>query len=157
VLGHQFNVNEYTTQELLEKVQLADSLFDQVSAPQEATLDSAFLLTASNMHAAKARAMKSGAGAFDIDDFVSKLITFMGGRRGGGGGGGGGRGDRPSQADADYDEDEDASEEDDDDDDESDEPLDWERIGRKALAKSRRIPVMDFMCAIINRLVFFFC
>ncbi|KAI0278475.1 Nse4 C-terminal-domain-containing protein [Russula aff. rugulosa BPL654] len=87
--GHQFNVNEYTTQELLERVQLADSLFDQVSAPQEATLDSAFLLTASNMHAAKARAMKAGAGAFDIDDFVSKLITFMGGRRGGGGGGGG--------------------------------------------------------------------
>lgn len=27
--GHQHNVNEYTTQELLEKVQLADSLFDQ--------------------------------------------------------------------------------------------------------------------------------
>jgi len=86
--GHQFNVNGYTTLELLEKVQLADSLFDQVSAPQEATLDSAFLLTASNMHAAKARAMKAGAGAFDIDDFVSKLITFMGGRRAGGGGGG---------------------------------------------------------------------
>jgi hypothetical protein len=28
-LGHQINANEYTTQELLEKVQLADSLFDQ--------------------------------------------------------------------------------------------------------------------------------
>lgn len=27
--GHQLNVSEYTTQELLEKVQLADSLFDQ--------------------------------------------------------------------------------------------------------------------------------
>ena len=27
--GHQLNVNEYTTQELLEKVHLADSLFDQ--------------------------------------------------------------------------------------------------------------------------------
>jgi len=27
--GHQFNVNGYTTLELLEKVQLADSLFDQ--------------------------------------------------------------------------------------------------------------------------------
>lgn len=140
---HQFNVNEYTTQELLEKVQLADSLFDQVSAPQEATLDSAFLLTASNMHAAKARAMKAGAGAFDIDDFVSKLITFMGGRRGGGGGGGAGPKDRRDrQADADYDEDVDDDEEDDD---EDDEPLNWERIGRKALAKSRRIPVMDFM------------
>ena len=29
MLGHQLNVSEYTTQELLEKVQLADSLFDQ--------------------------------------------------------------------------------------------------------------------------------
>jgi non-structural maintenance of chromosomes element 4 len=119
-----------------------------VSAPQEATLDSAFLLTASNMHAAKARAMKAGAGAFDIDDFVSKLITFMGGRRGGGGGGGAGPKDRRDrQADADYDEDVDDDEEDDD---EDDEPLNWERIGRKALAKSRRIPVMDFMCVIIH-------
>ncbi|KAH9992638.1 Nse4 C-terminal-domain-containing protein [Russula vinacea] len=135
--GHQLNVNEYTTQELLEKVQLADSLFDQVSAPQEATLDSAFLLTASNMHAAKARAMKAGAGAFDIDDFVSKLITFMGGRRGGG---------QPKtgtilllrkaakRMTMTREEDE-----------EDDEPLNWERIGRKALAKSRRVPVMDFM------------
>jgi hypothetical protein len=90
------------------------------------------------MHAAKARAMKAGAGGFDIDDFVSKLITFMGGRRGGGGPKD--RGER--QADADYDEDVD----DEEDDDEGDEPLNWERIGRKALAKSRRIPVMDFMC-----------
>lgn len=99
------------------------------------------------MHAAKARAMKAGGGGFDIDDFVSKLITFMGGRRGGGGGGGGAgpkdRGER--QADADYDEDVD----DEEDDDEDDEPLNWERIGRKALAKSRRIPVMDFMCVLI--------
>jgi hypothetical protein len=169
-------VNEYTTQELLEKVQLADSLFDQgksrdpsspllggcfltsfvsftlflcssyrprprpatvvpVSAPQEATLDSAFLVTASNMHAAKARAMKAGGGAFDIDDFVSKLITFMGGRRGGGGGGAGAN-DSPAAS----------NDVDDDDDDDDDEPLDWQRIGRKALAKSRRVPVMDFMC-----------
>jgi hypothetical protein len=95
------------------------------------------------MHAAKARAMKAGAGAFDIDDLVSKLITFMGGRRGGGGAGPKDRG-RPSQTDADYDEDVD-----DEEDDEDDEPLNWERIGRKALAKSRRIPVMDFMCVIV--------
>ncbi|KAH9978578.1 Nse4 C-terminal-domain-containing protein [Lactifluus volemus] len=132
--GHQHSVNEYTTQELLEKVQLADSLFDQVSAPQEATLDSAFLVTASNMHAAKARAMKAGTGAFDIDDFVSKLITFMGGRRGGAG-----PKDHPNRG-----EDDDYGEEDDDDDDD-DQPLDWEKIGRKALAKSRRVPLMDFM------------
>lgn len=152
-LGHQINANEYTTQELLEKVQLADSLFDQgvcvfpciyplfsqihllVSAPQEATLDSAFLVTASNMHAAKARAMKAGAGAFDVDDFVSKLITFMGGRRGEAG--------PKDRASGGTDEDEEEEEEDYDGDDE---PLDWEKIGRKALAKSRRVPVMDFMC-----------
>ncbi|KAH9083498.1 binding domain of Nse4/EID3 to Nse3-MAGE-domain-containing protein [Lactarius deliciosus] len=132
--GHQINANEYTTQELLEKVQLADSLFDQVSAPQEATLDSAFLVTASNMHAAKARAMKAGAGAFDVDDFVSKLITFMGGRRGEAG--------PKDRASGGTDEDEEEEEEYDGD----DEPLDWEKIGRKALAKSRRVPVMDFMC-----------
>ena len=104
-----------------------------VSAPQEATLDSAFLVTASNMHAAKARAMKAGAGAFDVDDFVSKLITFMGGRRGEAG-----PKDRASGGT-----DEDEEEEEDYDGD--DEPLDWEKIGRKALAKSRRVPVMDFM------------
>jgi len=37
-----------------------------VSAAQEATLNSAFLVTASNMHAAKARAMKVDMGAFNI-------------------------------------------------------------------------------------------
>jgi hypothetical protein len=100
------------------------------------------------MHAAKARAMKAGAGSFDIDDFVSKLITFMGGRRAGGAGGG--PKDRPAQgeeADADDDDDDDEEEE-----DEDDEPLNWERIGRKALAKSRRVPVMDFMCVAIAHL-----
>ena len=71
--------------------------------------------------------MKSGQGAFDIDDFVSKLITFMGGRK---------------PLDEKLPDDSDVEEVDD-----GDAPLDWEKIGRKALAKSRRIPVMDFMCA----------
>ena len=82
--------------------------------------------------------MKAGAGAFDVDDFVSKLITFMGGRRGGGGAG------PKSRHAGEYNDDEDEDDEDDEEDD--DEPLNWERIGRKALAKSRRVPVMDFMC-----------
>lgn len=76
--------------------------------------------------AAKARAMKSGQGAFDIDDFVSKLITFMGGRK-----------------PLDLADDDDGDDELDDGD--GDAPLDWEKIGRKALAKSRRVPVLDFM------------
>ncbi|KAI0051808.1 hypothetical protein FA95DRAFT_138999 [Auriscalpium vulgare] len=122
--GGQGGINDYTTQQLLEKVHVADSLFGQVSAPQEATLDSAFLVTASNMGAAKARAMKAGGGAFDVDDFISKLITFMGGRRG-----------EPVDVVADSDVEDDGG----------DTPLDWEKIGRKALAKSRRVPAMDFM------------
>ena len=88
------------------------------------------------MHAAKARAMKAGAGAFDVDDFVSKLITFMGGRRGE-------AGQPKDRASGGTDEEEEEEEEDYDGDDQ---PLDWEKIGRKALAKSRRVPVMDFMC-----------
>ena len=46
----------------------------QVKGPQEATLDSHFLLMASTMGAQKARTMKSGSGLFDIDDFVAKLV-----------------------------------------------------------------------------------
>ncbi|KAI0062919.1 hypothetical protein BV25DRAFT_1870107 [Artomyces pyxidatus] len=120
--GKETNASDFTTQQLLEKVHLADTLFDQVSAPQEATLDSAFLLTASNMGAAKARAMKAGGSAFDVDDFISKLVTYMGGRRG-----------------EHLEEGSDAGDED------GDIGLDWEKIGRKAMAKSRRVPTMDFM------------
>ncbi|THH19961.1 hypothetical protein EW146_g1321 [Bondarzewia mesenterica] len=120
--GAPLNINDYTAQQLVDKVQRADSLFHRVAAPQEATLDSAFLVLASNMGATKARAMKSGSGAFDMDDFISKLITFMGGRRG-----------------------EQLSDDSDMEDGDADIPLDWEKIGRKALAKSRRVPAMDFM------------
>lgn len=95
-----------------------------MKGPQEATLDSHFLLMASNMGAQKARAMKSGSGAFDVDEFVSKLITFMGGRK-------------PLDGHA--------EDSDTDDRDEAGLFLDWAKIGRKALAKSRRVPAMGFM------------
>lgn len=91
-------------------------------------MDSNLLLRATMKSAMLARGMKSGSGAFDVDDFVSKLITFMGGRR-----------NAEIREDA-----TDDTYEDEDDDDGS--PLDWERIGWKAMAKSRRVPVMDFMC-----------
>ncbi|KAF8893982.1 Nse4 C-terminal-domain-containing protein [Infundibulicybe gibba] len=108
VEGQKSNPNDYTAEQLTNQVHQADALFNKVKGPQEATLDSHFLLVASSMGAQKARAMKSGSGAFDIDEFVSKLSTFMGGHKTG-----------------DF--------------------LDWEKIGRKALAKSRRVPVMGFM------------
>lgn len=76
------------------------------------------------MGAQKARAMKSGSGAFDVDEFVSKLITFMGGRK---------LQDKlPDESDA-------------EDGDDGEGHLNWDKIGRKALAKSRRVPVMGFM------------
>ena len=93
-----------------------------VKGPQEATLDSHFLLMASSIGAQKARAMKSGSGAFDVDEFISKLVTFMGGGKSLGG----------DQSANGTDEDDEAT-------------MDWEKIGRKALAKSRRVPVMGFM------------
>ncbi|KAJ6625515.1 Nse4 C-terminal-domain-containing protein [Mycena sp. CBHHK59/15] len=120
---HQANLNEYSAEQLTDQVKKADELFNKVKGPQEATLDSAFLLMASNMGAQKARAMKSGSGSFDIDDFVAKLVTFMGGGK---------------QLNVD-----DGSDGEDADDNGA--PLDWSRIGRKALAKSRRVPAMGFM------------
>jgi len=97
-----------------------------VKNPTEATLDSTVLRNVSSIGAQKARAMKLGSAAFDLDDFVSKLAIFMGGRH--------------ELAD-------DASELDDID----DSVLDWEKVGRRALAKSRRVPVMGFMFVISRR------
>ncbi|TBU28868.1 Nse4 C-terminal-domain-containing protein [Dichomitus squalens] len=120
---------DISTDEVADQLRQADLLFKEVQGIQEATNDSNLLVQISQIGAAKARAMKSGSGAFDTDDFVARLITYMGGRK------------PTSSVDLD------------DDDDEYGEaydgaggaPLDWERIGRRALAKSRRVPAMDFM------------
>jgi hypothetical protein len=109
-----------------------------VKAPQEATLDSQVLLKASTLGAQKARAMRSATGAFDLDDFVAKLITFMGGRN-------------PLE-DRVLDDSDDSDAEV----DELEYPLDWEKIGRRALAKSRRVPTIDFMYACFESILPFF-
>ncbi|CAL1702397.1 unnamed protein product [Somion occarium] len=111
---------------LVQTVQKADVLFERVKGTAEATLDSTVLLQASSLGVQRARAMKSGSGAFDIDDFITKLVIFMGGRK------------TVDLADNDGD-----SYNDDAEDDGA--PLDWEKVGRKVLAKSHRVPVMDFM------------
>ena len=71
--------------------------------------------------------MRSDIGGFDIDDFVAKLITFMGGRR---------QAQIPEQDSDGFEIEE-----------EGIAPLEWDSIGRKALAKSRRVPAMEFMYA----------
>ncbi|KAI0797808.1 Nse4 C-terminal-domain-containing protein [Abortiporus biennis] len=116
---------ETTVEAMIEQVDHADKLFNQVKGTAEALLDSDLLLKASEASAQKARAMKSGTGSFDIDDFVAKLVMFMGGA--------------PNINLHEDDDDEDVMEPDDN------TPLKWEKIGRKALAKSHRVPAIDFM------------
>jgi len=90
-----------------------------VRNPQEAALDSKVLLQNSEMSAAMARAMKHDAGAFDVDDYLAKILVFLGGANAG-------------VADDEFDELEDAS-------------LTWGRIGSRVLRHSRRAVCIDFM------------
>lgn len=129
-------------QQMLESVNRMNKLFEQgmlvacflslllhyvchtVRAPADAVIDSDLLVKASKESAKLARAMRSGNSAFDVDDFVSRLITFMGGRTN----------VEPGDDEDEYNED-----------DGDNTPLAWERIGWKALEKSHRVPAMDFM------------
>jgi hypothetical protein len=139
---------DHTPTELEIKVHRADELFQDgalisclrctplftrphsVKSTGEATLDSSFLFKTTTINSRKARALKFGTGAFSVDDFVTRLVSYMGGFK------------PPEDP---------ASEPDDDDveqDGGDDEPLDWDRIGRRAMAKSRRVPAMGFMCVL---------
>ena len=133
-----------TTETLLKTVLTADNTFDQGNCPlsmlirscltwyavrgtAEAVIDSQIMRSVTEKASKNARAMKSGSGAFDVDEFLQKLVTFMGGRNA-----------------------QHIQEDDEDEEQEEMAPsesisLDWERIGRKALAHSHRIPVSDFM------------
>ncbi|KAJ6578657.1 Nse4 C-terminal-domain-containing protein [Mycena vulgaris] len=113
---------DHSPEELESKVARANELFHNVKNPQEATLDSSFFVKTTTINSRKARALKFGTGTFSIDDFVTKLVGFMGG----------------------YKPPEDASSEASDV-EEDDSPLDWAKIGRRAMAKSRRVPAMGFM------------
>jgi len=147
--GFQGDPSGMNVEELREQVETADKLFQKgirlhflfekryshnclpVMGPSEATLDSHFLLMASNMGAQKARAMKSGVGSFDVDEFIVKLRNFMSG----------GLKTDAVPVGADEDESEyhvEASK------------LDWDCIGRLAMAKSRRAPALTFMCVIYS-------
>ncbi|KDQ21921.1 hypothetical protein BOTBODRAFT_123870 [Botryobasidium botryosum FD-172 SS1] len=112
------NIDGLSIDQMAKTLARSDLLFDKVRAPQEATLDSQFLLLSSDIGALKARAMKADVGGFDVDDFITKLALFMGGRRAKG---------------------------DDLDDDGGADILDWAKIGRKALGRSRKVPGLNFM------------
>lgn len=96
-----------------------------VKRASEATLDSKAMTNLSEMAALKARDLKHTAGGFDVEDFIAKLVTFMGGP--------------------------DANTGSDDEDDDPEAPLDWEKFGYAALAKSRRVTGVNFMLVVLLR------
>ncbi|RHZ44827.1 hypothetical protein Glove_709g6 [Diversispora epigaea] len=59
----------------------ANELIQKVKNTHEATLDSSLLVKTSILGVQKARRMKLDSNAFDVDDYISKLITLMGGRQ----------------------------------------------------------------------------
>lgn len=83
-------------------------------------LDSRLLSTVSALSAAKARDLKHDGAAFETDDFIQRLVVFLGK----------GKADLESVDDGDL---------------ENDNILDWEKLGRLALRRSRRAPGLDFM------------
>jgi hypothetical protein len=83
-----------------------------------ANLDSKLLVTTSDLAKRKARNMKLGDAAFNIDEYVAKLVTFMGGRHHI-------QGQARNRAD--------------------DDDMDWASLGRVAMGISRRPPTMDFL------------
>lgn len=87
-------------------------------------------MAASDAGATKARQMKIDANAFDTDDFLAKLVSFMGGRLGMNG----------MRTRGVMDEDEGLGEGQDE-----RELQGWENIGAVLGLESRRVPVMDFM------------
>ncbi|KAJ3862071.1 Nse4 C-terminal-domain-containing protein [Lentinula novae-zelandiae] len=96
----------------------------------EAILDSDVVLTISSKSAQLTRQLKFGSGVFDFDEYVSRLVTFMDGRR----------------VELEFVE----HIIDNEDDPEMVEPLKWERIGKLALKKTRRIPAVGFMSGPIS-------
>ncbi|KAJ7054594.1 Nse4 C-terminal-domain-containing protein [Mycena amicta] len=106
-----------TDAELEDAVYKADSIWEDVKNTGELVLESPIFLKTAGLHAHRARSIKVGTGPFSVMEFVTRLQTFMA--------------RQPLEEDSEDVEDE--------------QPLDWDRIGRLALAKSRRVPVMRTM------------
>ncbi|TIC30773.1 hypothetical protein E3Q09_04220 [Wallemia mellicola] len=118
---HSVDVANVTAKELSAEMIKANDLYDSVRAPQEATLDSHFLIVQSEMSAAKARAMKIDADCFDLDEFLNRMLSVGGG----------------FSIDEDVDNEQTGS------------GMDWDSIGDIALKHTRRVPVGDFMLGVI--------
>ncbi|RUS18757.1 hypothetical protein BC937DRAFT_88381 [Endogone sp. FLAS-F59071] len=59
----------------------ANQLYTRVRHTHEATLDSRLLVLSADLSTQRARNLKLNSTSFDMDEYVSKLVSFMGGRR----------------------------------------------------------------------------
>ncbi|ORY77020.1 Nse4 C-terminal-domain-containing protein [Protomyces lactucae-debilis] len=62
---------------LTQSIQRANALYQSVTRPQEAKLDSAFLLEAADLAQTKARNIKRGVQEFSLDEFIIKVDSFI--------------------------------------------------------------------------------
>ncbi|KAI9772621.1 MAG: nuclear protein [Geoglossum simile] len=121
---------------LVDTLQKANEYFSSVRQTSDATLDSRLLVTTADLSYKKTVQLTLGDSAqgVDVDEFVSKSISFM--RRGGREVGN--RQQRRQRIDVD---DPDGDEDDGDDGD----ALDWARLGREAFKYNLRPPVPGFL------------
>ncbi|KAJ3297252.1 nuclear protein [Borealophlyctis nickersoniae] len=80
-VGEGRDFSSLTLEELAAKAQQSNHLFGEVKTTQDAALDHRALLDLSNAAAKKIKEMRVDGGAFDVDEFVGKLVVRM--RRGG--------------------------------------------------------------------------
>lgn len=124
------NIRNVKISDIQEGLAKGNSLFHKVKDTSEATLDSKFLLIASDMGVVKAKAMKIDGAGFDADDFVAKMVTYIGDRAG-------------IRAQSEFSPDDDENEEKDGDGNGS--MLDWKKVGILSTRRSRQAPAIDFM------------
>lgn len=64
---------------LIKTIKMADILFQKVKRPQEATLDSRLLVQTVDLASMRAKRLKLGNMLFDMDIYIGKIFSFMGG------------------------------------------------------------------------------
>ncbi|KAJ3968351.1 Nse4 C-terminal-domain-containing protein [Lentinula raphanica] len=110
----------------------ADFLFNRVKDTPEALLDANFLADVSAHSNRMSRRLNPEFGMFDFDEYVLKLVIYAGGRK---------LGLQSTQQISD----------DELDDSNLVEPLKWERIGKLASRKNKRVAIAGFMAGPISR------
>ncbi|KAJ3981299.1 Nse4 C-terminal-domain-containing protein [Lentinula detonsa] len=111
--------------ELGDIVRAADILSKRVRDTPEALLDADVIVNLSSKSGRLTRELQFNSGIFNLDEYVLNLVRFMGGRK-----------LEPESVEEISDE---------EDDPQLVEPLQWERIGKFAMRKSKRVTVAGFM------------